>query len=209
MSAASTQVADTGAAEGFAFDKDNLARAETIIARYPEGRQRSAVIPLLDLAQRQNGGWVSRPVIEYIAKLLDMAPIRVHEVVTFYTMFNQQPVGQHFVQLCRTTSCWLRGSDAIRKACQDELGIGLGETTADGMFTLVEVECLGACVNAPMVQINDHYYEDLDAERMTAILRELKAGKTPKTGPQIERQYSMPVSGKTTLTKGPAKAKGA
>ena len=187
-------------AETFAFTPENREKADAVIAKYPAGCQASAVLPLLDLAQRQNGGWISQAVMEHVAELLDMASIRVYEVATFYTMLNLEPVGRHHVQLCRTTPCWLRGSDALRDACRDELGIGLGETTEDGLFTLTEVECLGACVNAPMVQINDHFYEDLDPARMKEILRGLRAGEPPASGPQTGRQTSAPASGPTTLT---------
>ena len=184
----------------FEFSPENVARAEAHIAKYPEGRQASAVLPLLDLAQRQNGGWVSREAMTYIADMLGMAEIRVYEVATFYTMVNLQPVGKYLIQLCRTTPCWLCGSDDLRDACKDVLGIGVGESTADGMFTLVEVECLGACVNAPMVQINDDFYEDLSAGRMKEILDMLRRGEQPPTGSQTGRQTSAPATGATTLT---------
>ena len=187
-------------AEGFAFTPENRARADAAIAKYPAGCQASAVLPLLDLAQRQSGGWIPRAAMEHVAELLDMASIRVYEVATFYTMLNLEPVGRHHVQLCRTTPCWLRGSDALRDACRDELGIDLGETTEDGLFTVTEVECLGACVNAPMVQIDDHFYEDLGPARMKEILRALRAGDSPAPGPQTGRQTSAPASGPTTLT---------
>ena len=184
----------------FEFSPENVARAEAHIAKYPEGRQASAVLPLLDLAQRQNDGWVSREAMTYIADMLGMAEIRVYEVATFYTMVNLQPVGKYLIQLCRTTPCWLCGSDDLRDACKDVLGIGVGESTADGMFTLVEVECLGACVNAPMVQINDDFYEDLSAGRMKEILDMLRRGEQPPTGSQTGRQTSAPATGATTLT---------
>ena len=186
--------------QGFAFTDENRARADAVIAKYPPGCQASAVLPLLDLAQRQNGGWISQAAMEHVGALLDMAAIRVYEVATFYTMLNLEPVGRHHVQLCRTTPCWLRGADALRDACREELGIGLGGTTEDGLFTLTEVECLGACVNAPMVQIGDHFYEDLDPARMREILRAFKAGNTPPPGPQTGRQTSAPASGPTTLS---------
>ena len=187
-------------AEAFVFTPENRAEADAMIAKYPAGCQASAVLPLLDLAQRQNDGWISQAVMEHVAELLDMASIRVYEVATFYTMLNLEPVGRYHVQLCRTTPCWLRGSDALRDACREELGIGLGGTTEDGLFTLTEVECLGACVNAPMVQINDHFYEDLDPARMKEILRACRAGSPPEPGPQTGRQTSAPASGLTTLT---------
>ncbi len=183
----------------FSFTAENQALAERIIAKYPAGRQASAVIPLLDLAQRQNGGWLSKEAMDFVGQTLDMASIRVYEVASFYTMFNLKPVGRHFVQVCTTTPCWLQGSDDVVSACKKSLGIGLGETTADQQFTLIEVECLGACVNAPMVQIGDDYYEDLTAESMAAILEDLKAGRTPKVGPQTSRKTSEPLPGLTTL----------
>ncbi len=186
--------------DAFAFDDTYRARAETIVARYPEGRQQSAVIPLLDLAQRQAGGWLPTEVIEYVANYLDMPKIRVLEVATFYSMFNLEPVGENFVQLCRTTPCWLRGSDDLRAVAKDVTGCGLGETSADGKFTVVEVECLGACCNAPMVQINDEYYEDLTAENFRSVLEALKRGEDPKTGSQEGRTGSEPAGGLTTLT---------
>ena len=192
--------------EGFAWTAANAAKAKEIIARYPPGRQQSAVIPLLDLAQRQVGaetqtqGWLPIPVQEYVAKALDMAPVRVLEVATFYTMFNLAPVGRFHVQVCGTTPCMLRGSDDVLAACKAR-GLKKGHTTDDGLFTLTEVECLGACANAPMVQINDDNYEDLTEASMGAILDALAAGKKPKIGPQIERQTSCPEGGPTTLKK--------
>ena len=186
----------------FEFSPENLERAQAHMAKYPEGRQASAVLPLLDLAQRQNGGWVSREAMSYVAGLLDMAEIRVYEVATFYTMVNLNPVGKYLIQLCRTTPCWLCGSDDLRNACTEELGIGVGESTDDGMFTLVEVECLGACVNAPMVQINDDFYEDLSPARMKEIIAMLRRGEQPPTGSQTGRQTSAPATGATTLPDG-------
>ena len=192
--------------EGFAWSAENARKVEEIIARYPKGRQQSAVIPLLDLAQRQVGaetgtqGWLPIPVQEYVARELDMPPIRVLEVVTFYTMFNMAPVGRFHVQVCGTTPCMLQGSNDILHACY-ERGLRKGHTTADGLFTLTEVECLGACANAPMVQINDENYEDLTVESMGTILDALAAGQTPKPGPQDGRQTSCPKGGPTTLKK--------
>ncbi|HLI14082.1 MAG TPA: NADH-quinone oxidoreductase subunit NuoE [Alphaproteobacteria bacterium] len=185
--------------DAFAFTPENQSKAEAFIAKYPKGRQASAVLALLDLAQRQSGGWVSRAAMEHVAKLLDMPFIRVQEVATFYTMLNLKPVGKQLVQLCRTTPCWLRGSDSIRDACKRKLGIEVGETTPDGKFSLVEVECLGACVNAPVVQINDDYYEDLTPEKMEDILEKFARGEKPPYGTQIKRQFSAPESGLTTL----------
>jgi NADH-quinone oxidoreductase E subunit len=186
----------------FAFTRDNLQRAQKIIAKYPPGRQQSAVLPLLDMAQRQHQNWVPRAAMDYIAGLLGIAPIRVYEVATFYTMFNLAPVGKYLLQICTTTPCWLRGSDDIVKACEKKLGIGMNETTPDGLFTMKEVECLGACVNAPMVQINDDYYEDLDADSMTKLLEQFARGETPHPGSVIGRQGAAPVGGPTTLTGG-------
>ncbi len=189
---------------GFAWTSENEAKAKTIIGRYPPGRQHSASIPLLDLAQRQIGaetgtqGWLPMPVIEYVAAYLDMPFIRAYEVATFYTMFNLAPVGRYHVQVCGTTPCMLRGSDDVFAACKAK-GLKKGHTTEDGLFTLNEVECLGACANAPMVQINDDNYEDLTFESMSAILDSLAAGETPKAGPQIDRQTSCPESGPTSL----------
>ncbi len=190
----------------FAFTDENLERAATVIARYPEGRQASALLPLLDFAQRQHDGWLPVAAIRHVADMLEVPEMRAFEVATFYTMFNLAPVGRHLVQLCRTTPCWLCGGEEIRAACERQLGIGLGETTGDGAFTLVEVECLGACVNAPVVQINDDYYEDLDGEKMIRLLEALKRGETPKIGSQeSRRQFSEPVGGPTSLKEMAAK----
>jgi NADH-quinone oxidoreductase E subunit len=196
MSASDTQ--DFVQPASFAFSEANLAEAAKHIAKYPKGRQASAVMPLLWLAQYQEG-WVSRAAMDVIAGMLEMAPIRVYEVATFYTMYNLKPVGKHLIQVCRTTPCWLRGSDGITEACKKKLGIGLKETTKDGKFTLMEVECLGACVNAPMVQINDDFYEDLTPESIGKVLDELAAGRQPKIGPQVDRLNSAPIGGMTTL----------
>jgi len=192
--------------DGFAWTEANARLAKEIIARYPEGRQQSAILPLLDLAQRQVGaatntqGWLPIPVMEFVGKELGMAYVRVLEVATFYTMFNLAPVGRFHVQVCGTTPCMLRGSDEVFAACHKR-GLKKGKTTEDGLFTLSEVECLGACANAPMVQINDDNYEDLTEESMAAILDALAAGQTPKPGPQIDRQTSCPEGGPTTLKK--------
>jgi NADH-quinone oxidoreductase E subunit len=185
--------------ETFAFTPQNQALADKIIARYPAGRQASAVLPLLDLAQRQVGGWLPRAAMDHVARILDMAPIRVYEVATFYTMFNLQPVGKYLLQVCRTTPCWLRGADKLTETCKRKLGIGLKQTTTDGKFTLVEVECLGACVNAPVIQVNDDLYEDLDPARLEVLLGKLARGEAPPAGSQIGRQGSAPVGGPTTL----------
>ena len=185
--------------ETFEFTPDVRALADQHIAKYPEGKQASAVMPLLDLAQRQMGGWLPQAAIRHVGDILDMPVIRVLEVATFYTMYNLKPVGKHFIEVCTTTPCWLRGSDDVLGACKNNLGIDAGETTDDGEFTLVEVECQGACVNAPMVKIGDDYYEDLDAASMNAILDALKAGREITPGPQIDRQLSAPKGGPTTL----------
>jgi NADH-quinone oxidoreductase E subunit len=185
--------------ESFRFTPENLERAQRIIAKYPKGKQASAVMPLLDLAQRQHDNWLPVAAMEYVAKLLDMAPIRVREVATFYTMYNLAPIGRHHVQVCTTTPCWLRGSDDIVQACEKRLGVKLGETTADGQFTLAEVECLGACVNAPMMQVGDDYYEDLTPEATVKVLDALARGEAPKPGNQSRRLTSSPEGGFTTL----------
>jgi NADH-quinone oxidoreductase subunit E len=182
----------------FSFTADNLAWAKTQIAKYPEGRQASAVIPLLWRAQEQAGGWLPQKAIEHVAEVLGMARIRVLEVATFYTMFNLEPVGKYHVQLCGTTPCMLRGSEELKKVCQRRIG-DQHHVTADGKFSWIEVECLGACVNAPMAQINYDYYEDLTPETFEKVLDQLAAGRTPKPGPQIDRQLSAPVGGPTTL----------
>ena len=191
--------------ENFQWTAENATKAREIIARYPEGRQMSAVIPLLDLAQRQVGaetktqGWLPIPVMEFVARELDSAYIRVLEVATFYTMFNMHPVGRFHVQVCGTTPCMLRGSDDVLTACYKR-GLKKGKTTEDGLFTLTEVECLGACANAPMVQINDDNYEDLTFDSTTAILEALARGEQPKTGSQNPgRHTSEPEGGPTSL----------
>jgi NADH-quinone oxidoreductase subunit E len=176
----------------FAFDAANAEQSRKIIARYPAGRQASAVLPLLEMAQRQSGGWLPRAAMDYVAGMLEMAPIRVYEVATFYSMFNLKPVGKFHVQICRTTPCWLRGSDSLRKVCETKLGVGLKQVTADGLFSVSEVECLGACCNAPMVQINDDFYEDLTPETFASLLDALKRGEDPKAGPQNGRRGSEP-----------------
>jgi len=189
---------------GFSWTAENAEQVRKIIARYPPGRQQSAVMPLLDLAQRQVGietntqGWLPIPVMEYVGRQLGMPYIRVLEVASFYTMYNLAPVGRYHVQVCATTPCMLRGSDDVLDACYQK-GLKKGATTADGLFTLTEVECLGACANAPMVQINDDNYEDLTFETTTAILEALARGEQPKIGPAIDRQTSCPEGGPTTL----------
>jgi NADH-quinone oxidoreductase subunit E len=183
----------------FAFTPENLAWAKAQTEKYPPGRQQSAVIPILWRAQEQCGGWLPQKAIEAVAELLGMAKIRVLEVATFYTMFNLSPVGKYYVQFCGTTPCLLRGADGLKKVLHRLIGEE-NEVTADGKFSWSEVECLGACVNAPMVQINADYYEDLTPEILTRIVNDLSAGRTPKPGPQIDRQNSAPIGGPTTLT---------
>ncbi len=185
--------------KSFAFTPGNLVKARAIIAKYPEGRAQSALIPLLQLAQEQHHNWLPRAAMEYVADLLETPRIRAYEVATFYTMFNKQPVGTNFIQICTTTPCWLRGSDAIKQVCREKLGIGAGEKTADGKFSVVEVECLGACVNAPMVQVNDDYYEDLDAAAMGKLIDDLAAGKKPAPGSLTGRRGSCAQTGPTSL----------
>ncbi|HEY6024379.1 MAG TPA: NADH-quinone oxidoreductase subunit NuoE [Pseudolabrys sp.] len=184
--------------KNFSFSKDNLAWAKEQVKKYPDGRQQSAIIPLLWRAQEQAGGWLPEAAIRHVADFLGLAHIRALEVATFYTMFNLQPVGKLHVQLCGTTPCRLRGADDLEKVCRKRIG-EQGEVTKDGKFSWVEVECLGACVNAPMAQINYDYYEDLTAETFTKILDDLGAGKKVKPGPQVDRQLSAPVGGATTL----------
>ena len=189
----------------FAFDAEYEAKAQKALARYPEGRKKSAVMPLLDLAQRQVGeetdtqGWLPLPVIEYVADYLDMPVIRVLEVATFYFMYNMTPVGKYHVQVCGTTPCMLRGSDDIIAACKKR-GMKKGEVSEDGLWTLTEVECMGNCATAPMVQINDDNYEDLTPERLDVVLDALAKGEQPKTGTQEPgRHTSEPSGGPTTL----------
>lgn len=186
-------LAATGGA--FTFSEENLGKARAILEKYPAGRQTSALLPLLMLAQGQSGGWLPQPALDYVADFLDMPPIRVYEVATFYTMFNLEPVGRHHIEVCTNISCWLRGSEEIVDTCRRKLGIDVGETSADGLFTLSEAECLGACVNAPMAQIGVDYYEDLSPETMERIIDALRRGETPRAGSQIGRKSSEPVTG--------------
>lgn len=195
--------ADNNVETPFEFSPENLKRAEAIMGIYPDGHKKAAVIPLLDLAQRQVGNWLPISAMHEVAKLLKMPRMRVYEVATFYTMFMRNPVGKYHIQVCTTTPCWLRGSDDVMKAIHDKLGIKVGETTKDGMFTLSEVECLGACVNAPMMQINDNYYEDLETVDTVNILDALIAGQEPKAGPYNGRYASEPKDGLTSLTTPP------
>jgi NADH-quinone oxidoreductase E subunit len=184
----------------FEFTPENLETAKRIIAKYPEGRQASAVLPLLYVAQRQNQNWVPRAAMDYIADMLGMAPIRVYEVATFYTMFHLKPVGKYLLQACTTTPCWLRGSEEVVETCKRKLGIGIGGSTPDGKFSLIEVECLGACVNAPILQVNDDFYEDMDAALTEKLLDALARDEVPPIGSMTGRQTSAPIGGPQTLT---------
>ena len=190
----------------FEFDAESNAAINTILAKYPPGRQASGVLPLLDLVQRQmkrqtGSAWVPRVAMDTVAKRLAMPPIRVYEVATFYLMFNTHPVGKFHLQLCTTTPCWLRGSDDVVKACHEATGIvHFGETSADGQFTMTEVECLGACVNAPILQVDDDFYEDMDAARAKDLIAALRRGERPKPGSTTRRLASAPEGGPTTLT---------
>lgn len=190
---------DSNQPESFEFTAENKAWAEEQLKKFPQGRQASGIIPLLWRAQKQAGGWLPEPAIRYVADFLDMPYMRAMEVATFYTMFNLSPVGEHFVQLCGTTPCWLNGSDELKKVCKKVIGEER-QVSADGKFSWMEVECLGACANAPMVQINDDYFEDLDADKFEALLQALKDGKDVKVGPQSDRKASEPAGGLTSLT---------
>lgn len=159
----------------FEFNPENLKKIQEIIAKYPAAKKKSAVMPLLDLAQRQNNNYISQDIIECVAQILDVAPIKVYEIASFYSMYNLKPVGKNLLQVCSTTPCMLCGSGEIIRVCKEKLNIGMNQTSEDGLFTLKEVECLGACVNAPVVQINDDYFENLTAESMEKILDDLKA----------------------------------
>lgn len=188
----------------FDFTDENYKKIEKILKRYPKNFAASAVIQILDLAQRQNGGWLPLSAMNKVAKVLKMAPIRVYEVASFYTMFNREPIGKYNVQVCTTTPCMLRGGNEILSTCKKHLGIEVGGDTSDGLFHLMEVECLGACVNAPMVQINDHYYEDLTPESVKSVLDDFKNGKQPTMGPQIDRNGCEGPQGRTTLQSPPS-----
>lgn len=187
----------------FAFTDENTAEAEKLIAKYPEGKQQSAVMPLLMMAQKQHDNWLPEVAIHYVAEMLGMPYMRTYEVASFYSMYNLQPIGTFHIQVCTTTPCWLNGSDNVVRACKDELGIKLGETSEDGKFTLQEVECLGACVNAPMLEVTcaswDKYFEDLDYENTRALIRDLKRGEAPEAGSLVGRNASEPITGPTVL----------
>ncbi|VDM57963.1 unnamed protein product [Angiostrongylus costaricensis] len=183
----------------FEFNDENKKRLDAIIANYPEGHKAAALIPALDLAQRQHG-WLPISAMHEVARILEVPRMRAYEVATFYTMFNRQPVGKYFIQICTTTPCMLRGAETITEVIEKNLGIHVGETTKDGLFTLAEVECLGACANAPMVQINDDYYEDLTEKDVDDILSDLKAGRRPQPGPRSGRLAAEPIGKQTSLT---------
>ena len=190
----------------FAFDAESEAQIAMIVARYPEGKQASAVIPALYVVQKQmkrttGSAWVPVKAMDAVAHRLSMAPIRVYEVATFYFMFNMRPIGTYHLQVCTTTPCWLRGSDQVTEACRAATGIqGWGETSEDGVFTMTEVECIGACVNAPVLQVDDDFYEDMDTEKVTQLLAALRRGERPPVGSMAGRQRAAPEGGPTTLT---------
>jgi NADH-quinone oxidoreductase subunit E len=196
----------------FAFDAESEAQIAKILARYPEAKKASGVIPLLYVVQKQMGrqtgsAWVPRVGMDAVAERLGMAPIRVYEVATFYFMFNTKPIGRFHLQVCGTTPCMLRGSDDVLRACKDAGHLkGYGDTSADGLFTLTEVECLGACVNAPILQVDDDYYEDLDYERTVELIEALKRGERPKPGSTTGRQTSAPEGGPLTLLDVPVRS---
>jgi len=173
--------------EIFEWSERNFSKVKIVIEKYPAGKQQSAVIPILDLAQRQNNGWLNRSAIEKVSETLSMSFIRVMEVVSFYSMFNLEPVGKNFIQICRTTPCWLRGSNKLLDVVKEVTGCNLGETSEDKKFTLVEVECLGACCNSPMVQINDDYYEDLNEDNFRKVLLKLKNNENINKGSSPEK----------------------
>ena len=178
--------------EIFEWSERNFSKVKIVIEKYPAGKQQSAVIPILDLAQRQNNGWLNRSAIEKVSETLSMSFIRVMEVVSFYSMFNLEPVGKNFIQICRTTPCWLRGSNKLLDVVKEVTGCNLGETSEDKKFTLVEVECLGACCNSPIVQINDDYYEDLNEDNFRKLLLKLKNNENINKGSQSGRRSSAP-----------------
>ena len=186
--------------KSFAFTPENQAWAQKQIKKYPEGRQASAIVPLLWRAQEQNGGHVTEPMMRVIGEMLGLSPIRVLEIATFYTMFNLKPVGEHLLQVCTTTPCWLRGSDAVVAACKKHIHPHAETVSADGKLSWMEVECLGACVNAPVIQLRDDFYEDLDGPRTEQLINDLRTGRPTKPGSAIGRQTSAPDGGPLTLT---------
>ena len=191
----------------FVFDGESEAEIALALVRYPEAKRASAVMPLLHVAQRQMGratgsAWVPKVAMDVVAQRLGMAPIRVYEVASFYYMYNLKPMGRFHLQLCGTTPCWLRGSEEVRRACRDAGGVSVGQTSADGLFTMTEVECIGACVNAPVLQVDEDYYEDLDYGRTVKLIEALKSGERPPAGSSIGRQASAPEGGPLTLVEG-------
>ena len=199
------QESDSVQPDQFAFDAESEQAIPVILAKYPPGRQASAVLPMLDLAQRQmqrvaGSAWLPLAAMDAVAERLAMPPVRVYEIATFYLMFNLRPIGKFHLQLCTTTPCWLRGSDDVVAACRKATGIaGWHETSADGLFTMTEVECLGACVNAPILQVNDDFYEDMDGPATERLIEALRRGETPPPGSAINRQASAPLGGPMTL----------
>ena len=185
--------------ENFEFSSSSLEEAKTIIAKYPEGKQQSAVMDLLYIAQRQNDNWIPLAAMKYIAKFLDMSYIKVYEVATFYSMYNLSPVGKYFIQVCTTTPCMIRGANKLVEACKEKISENESELSKDKTCSWMEVECLGACVNAPMMQINDNYYEDLDKEKTLKILESLLKGETPKPGSYRGRINNEPENNRKTL----------
>ena len=189
--------------ESFAFTPENQAAAQKVLGHYPPDRKQSAVLPLLHLAQKQHDNWLPRAAMDHVADFLGVPRIKVYEVATFYSMYNKKPMGKHHLQVCTALPCWLRGSEEIVGACKRRLGVELGETTPDGLFTVTETECLGACANAPVVMNGQDYYEDLDEPAVIALIDKLARGEAPTPGSQIGRQGSCPVTGPTTLKDGP------
>lgn len=183
----------------FSFTAENEAKAQEILTKYPAERRQSGILPLLHLAQAQHGGWVPRALMDYLADYLGMPKIRVYEVASFYDMFNTVPTGRIQVRVCTTTPCWLCGSEDIVRACEDALGVKVGENTNDGQFYLREFECLGSCCNAPMMWIDDHYYEDLDYDKAKGLIEAIKRGEKPEPGPQSARHGSEPLGERSTL----------
>ena len=185
--------------ENFEFNSSSLEEANNLIAQYPEGKQQSAVMALLYIAQRQNNNWIPLAAMKYIAKFLDMPYIKVYEVATFYSMYNLSPVGKYFVQVCTTTPCMIRGANKLVEACKEKISRNESELSSDKSCSWIEVECLGACVNAPMMQINNDYYEDLDIKQSEKIIDEVLIGKKPKPGSYRGRINSEPENNRKTL----------
>jgi len=185
--------------ENFEFDQENLEEAKKIISKYPKNKEQSAVMSLLYLAQKQNNNWIPLSAMKYIGKFLNMPYIKVYEVATFYTMYNLTPVGKNFVQVCTTTPCMIRGASKIVEACKEKISINENELSKDKNCSWMEVECLGACINAPMMQINDDYYEDLDKEKALKILDQIISGKKPSPGSYRGRLNSEPENNRKTL----------